>query len=66
MEGILVLVLSLPLVNECSAVIQKIGISVCIVYSVVCIVHGIVCFMHPIWCLGHDIVCHVVLLYWRW
>ena len=62
-EGILLLVLSFPLVNECNVVMQKIGIFVCTVYSVVCIVHGIVCLVHPVWCMGHNAMCHVVFLY---
>ena len=65
MEGILPLALSFPLIDECSAVIQRAGIFVCTIDSAVCIVHGIVCVVHPLWCMGHDAVCHVVLLYWH-
>ena len=58
-ERILLLTLSFPLIDECSLVIQRIGIFVCTIYSAVCIVH-------PIWCMDHDAVCHGVLLYWHW
>ena len=55
MEGILLLALSFPLIDECSTVIQRTGISMCTIYSVVCIVHGVVCVVHPVWCMGHDV-----------
>ena len=54
------LVLSFLLIDECSVVIQRIGISMCVVSGIVCIVHGTVCLVHPIWCMGHDTVCRVV------
>ena len=63
MEGILLLKLSFPLIDECSTVMQRTRISMCTIYSVVCLVHGVVCVVHPVWCMGHDAVCHVVLLY---
>ena len=66
MEGILLLKLSFPLIDECSIVMQRTRISMCTIYSVVCLVHGVVCVVHPVWCMGHDVVCHAVLLYWRW
>ena len=66
MEGILLLVLSFLLIDECSAVIQRARISVCTIYSVVCIVHGIVCVVHPLWCMDHDAMCQVVLWNWHW
>ena len=63
MERIVLLALSFPLIDECSAVIQRIGIFVCTIYNAVCIVHGVVCVVHPIWCMDHDAMCHGVLLY---
>ena len=63
MEGILMLKLSFPLIDECSIVIQRARISMCTIYSAVCIVHGVVCVVHPIWCMGHDAVSYVLLLY---
>ena len=66
MEGILLLMLSFPLIDECSAVTQRARIFVWTIYNGVCIVHGIVCVVHPLWCMDHNAVCHVVLLYWCW
>ena len=63
MQGILLLVLSFPLIDECNATIQRARILVCTIYGAVCIVHGVVCVVHPIWCMDHNAVCHVVLLY---
>ena len=66
MEGILLLVLSFPLIDECSVVIQRARIFVGIVYSAKCIARGIVCLVHLVWCMGHDAMCHAIVLHWRW
>lgn len=56
--------LSFPLVDECSVVIQRTGFSVCTVYGAMCIVHGTMCLVHPVWCMGNDAVSNVALLNW--